>query len=277
MRAANVAHDMNVLAAFLGRRDVAELSQDALEARFGFARADVMALVGGSILAGGDVMAQAMRAGVAHAYAIVGGVGHTTQDFREKVRELCPDLRFADDACEADVFAAYLRSHHGLEVDLLERRSTNCGNNITFLRDLLAERGMRCRSLILVHDASMQLRVEAVARKELPDVVPVSYACHAARVVAAKGAAGDPLAQLRYEDEPWGMWAPGHYLSLLMGEIPRLRDDAAGYGPNGRDYLVHVDIPDDVLAAFARLSEAFPESVRVARRPEAGVGPLRRH
>lgn len=289
-----IAYDVNTLAGFLGRRGVPELTQDALAARYGWRQADVMALFGGSILAGGDVLAAAMRAGVARTYVIVGGAGHTTQTFRERVRGLCPDLDFSDDACEADVFAAYLRMRNGLEADLLERRSTNCGNNITYLRDLLVEHGVPCRTLILSQDATMQLRMEAVCRHDWPEAEPVSFATYATRVVVKRRAAdgngggdainngdaisggdaradrteqsslADSLNMLAFDPEPLGMWKPRRYLTLLMGEIPRLTDDEHGYGPHGKDFLVHVDIPDEVMAAFDRLRAAFPGCVRAA-------------
>ena len=83
---------VNDLAEFCGARDVPELTPDALEARYGFRRADAMALFGGSILAGVDVLAAAMRAGVAKRYGIVGGEGHTTQALRDRVHGLYPDL-----------------------------------------------------------------------------------------------------------------------------------------------------------------------------------------
>jgi len=28
-----------------------------------------------------------------------------------------------------------------------------------------------------------------------------------------------------------------------------LRDDSQGYGPNGRDFIVHVDMPDEIARA----------------------------
>lgn len=273
MNAEEIARDMNTLAGFLGRRDVPELGQDALKVRFGWQQADVMVLFGGSILAGGDVLAQAMRAGVARTYVIVGGAGHTTQTFREKVHFLCPDLDFADNACEADVFAAYLRSRHGLEADLLERRSTNCGNNISYLRELLADNGVSCKTLILSQDATMQLRMEAICRHDWPQVEPVSFAAYRARVVAGEVPAtgdkslpgsADPFHALTFDPAPLGMWASRRYLTLLMGEIPRLTDDENGYGPRGKGFLVHVDIPGEVTVAFERLRETFPECVRRA-------------
>lgn len=96
-----VARDINALSSFLGMRDVPTLCRNTFVARYGFEQADVMALFGGSILAGGDVLADAMRAGVARTYVIVGGAGHTTETFRARVRELCSKLEFADDATEA--------------------------------------------------------------------------------------------------------------------------------------------------------------------------------
>lgn len=39
---------------------------------------------------------------------------------------------------------------------------------------------------------------------------------------------------------------------------------ARGYGPAGAGFIAHVDVPAEVTAAWARLREAFPGSVRVA-------------
>lgn len=49
------------------------------------------------------------------------------------------------------------------------------------------------------------------------------------------------------------LWDDQRFYDLLMGEIPRLRDDGNGYGPKGRGFIAHVDIPDDVEAAWTRL------------------------
>jgi len=35
-----------------------------------------------------------------------------------------------------------------------------------------------------------------------------------------------------------------------MGEVPRLRDDEQGYGPRGRNFIVHVDFPAEIEAAW---------------------------
>lgn len=261
-----IAEDINTLAKFLGRRDLDELSQAAVLRLTRAPQVDVFVLFGGSILAGGDVLAQAIYAQLAKCYVIVGGAGHTTQTFRARVHHLCPNLQFADDATEAEIFEAYLKKQHGLKADLLETRSTNCGNNVTFLRDLLLEQRIACQKMIISQDLTMQLRMAAICAKEMPEVEVISYASYQVEVVPTD--AGDDVTEaivgLNFAKQPLGMWSMRRYLSLLMGEIPRLRDDENGYGPQGKDFLAHVDIPAEVEAAFARLAKEFPGSIRKA-------------
>ena len=172
-------------------------------------------------------------------------------------------------APEADVFAAYLRSRHGLAPDALERLSTNCSNNVTYQLRLMGERGWPADRLILAQDATMQRRMHAIMRKEAPCAEVAIFATYAARV-APRQDGGRPTAPsgfndaLAFAEEPLGMWDVERYVALLLGEIPRLRDDEGGYGPRGRGFLAHVDVPDEVLAAWGRLSAAFPDLVRPA-------------
>ena len=60
------------------------------------------------------------------------------------------------------------------------------------------------------------------------------------------------------------MWRMERYITLLMGEIPRLTDDESGYGPRGKRFIAHVDIPESVRDAFALLKKRFADSVREA-------------
>ena len=248
---------INVLGCFCGARDVAELTLTALRANCGTDAADVMVLFGGSVLAGGDVLAGAMRAGVARLYMIVGGEGHTTPDLRRAVHALWPDVDTARMA-ESEVFSVYLSRRYGLLPDIIETRSTNCGNNITNMLRLLEEQGVRCNSFILAQDATMQRRMEAGLRLHRPDALIINYAAYAARM-------DETAAELRYEGEPInGMWTPQRYLDLLMGEIPRLTDDPAGYGPKGRGFIAHVDVPSEVRQAYEFIKARLPEAGRAA-------------
>lgn len=76
---------------------------------------------------------------------------------------------------------------------------------------------------------------------------------------AGAGAAAADVSSLQYAparglSSSAGLWAPQRFLDLLLGEVPRMRDDAAGYGPAGKGFIAHVDIPQEVEAAFTRLS-----------------------
>lgn len=73
-----VAKNINILGCFCGKRDVEALTASHLQDQYGWKRADVMVLFGGSIVSGGDVLAAAMKNGIAEKYVIVGGAGHTT-------------------------------------------------------------------------------------------------------------------------------------------------------------------------------------------------------
>jgi hypothetical protein len=63
---------------------------------------------------------------------------------------------------------------------------------------------------------------------------------------------------VRFDGEETGLWTVDRYLSLLMGEVPRLRDDAEGYGPLGKDFIAHVDVPPEVEAAWQTLRDDEP-------------------
>ena len=144
---------INILGGFCGKRDVSQLSPEELKKTYGIDQADVMVLFGGSILCGGDVLAQAMQSHAAKKYVIAGGAGHTTEALRIRVHQEFPDIETAG-LPEARVFASYLKARYGLEADLLECCSTNCGNNITYLLDLLRENQISFRSIILAQDAA---------------------------------------------------------------------------------------------------------------------------
>ena len=252
-----IAKNINILGNFCGKRDIAELTTEQLLKKYGIPQADVMVLFGGSIMCGGDVLAQAIKNHIAKKYVIVGGAGHTTETLRLKMHEEFPDME-TEGLSEAEVFAKYLQHQYGLAPDFLECKSTNCGNNITYLLDLLKENGIDFSSIIISQDATMQYRMEAGLRKYVSnDIKIINYAVYLAKVVVENSA-------LTYEKEICGMWDINRYISLLMGEIPRLSDDVNGYGPKGKDFIAHVEIPQEVRGAFDELSRTYPELIREA-------------
>ena len=196
---------------------------------------DLMLLFGGSLPSGWNQAAAAVAAGRVGTLMLVGGRGHTTDVLRGLVGA-------GPETAEADLMAEHLRRTHGIEEVLLERASTNCGTNVTLARDLAIRNGLHPRTVALVQDPTMQRRMDAVFRLVWPEAVPVN----------------------RPAPDGRDTWPRGRWISLVMGEVPRLRDDQHGYGPRGRGFIAHVDVPDEVEAAYAALLAAHPDWGRAA-------------
>lgn len=252
-----IADNINILGRFCGKRDIEQLSVDCLKSKYKIEQADIMVLFGGSIMCGGDVMAQAIKNNIAKKYIIVGGAGHTTEVLREKVQKEYSSI-ITENLSEAEIFNKYINVRYGLTADYLECKSTNCGNNITYLLNLLKKNSIDFKSIILSQDAAMQYRMEAGLHKYISDdIIVINYAVYKANVVVENN-------KLVYDSDIYGMWDIDKYINLLMGEIPRLKDNKDGYGPKGKDFIIHVDIPKEVLTAFEELKKEYGENIRKA-------------
>lgn len=253
-------HDLDRVAAWLARRDVASLTPRDL------APVDVLVLCGSAVLGAVDVAAAAYRAGLAAGVLVSGGVGHSTPYLHAALRD---HPRYGDvptaARSEAAVIAEVLRTHHGVPDDalLVEEQSTNCGENAACSVDVLRRGPWQVRSLLLVQDPTMQRRTHESFRRSLretPDVRLLSYAPFVPTVP-------DPGAAFVTDDAGTEVWSMDRFRSLLLGEVRRLHDDEHGYGPRGAGYLDHVEIPADVVAAYRRLAAASPGAARGVRRP----------
>lgn len=251
-----VVDSLNCLSAFCAPADLHDLTQEELKSKTGLDQADVMVLFGGSPLAGADRLARAMDEKLAQTYIIVGGHGHTTETLREHILQVCPDLPETIES-EAQMLDLYLQKMYGRQADCLETESTNCGNNITYLLDLLEEKQIPCRSMILCQDATMQRRMLAGLKKQAPDLFAISCPAYEVHIEESHG-------QPAFVESIHGMWTMERCISLLMGEIPRLSDTETGYGPSGKHFIAHVDLPDSVQNAFDCLSSVYGPAVRPA-------------
>lgn len=252
-----LADCVNILGGFCGKRDISELSSNCLQEKYEIIQADVLILFGGSIPCGADVAAHAMKEKAARQFMIDGGEGHTTESLRQKLHAAVPNIGVSGRP-EADIFSDYIYYRYGIRPDFIERESTNCGNNVTNALDIFRARRLEPKHLILIQDATMQRRMDVGFRAQLGDsVTMINFPAYKAKVVVRN-------ARLAFESDIWGMWEMDRYISLLMGEIPRLRDDENGYGPNGKGFIAHVDIPDEVEDAFALLEKEHAGLVRAA-------------
>jgi uncharacterized SAM-binding protein YcdF (DUF218 family) len=190
-----------------------------------------------------------------------GGVGHSTQLLVENLRNskygpLVEDGTIRAGMAEAEVFAAVASLSFDIPAAriLVERESRNTGENARFSLRLLAEHGLRSGRLLLLQDPTMQRRSVETLRHEAHlaglDYQVASHAVFVPRVeVAADGSIRLAAGPSR------DAWTMERFLGLILGEIERLRDDARGYGPNGKDFLPHVEIPEDVLGSYALATE----------------------
>lgn len=109
-----------------------------------------------------------------------------------------------------------------------------------------------------MQDAAMQRRMWAGFAKHTPDITAVNFAAYRNKVIVENE-------KLEFCDKSlWGMWSMEQYITLLMGEIPRLSNDTNGYGPKGCNYIAEVDIPDTVQNAFVELKDIYSENIRTA-------------
>lgn len=157
---------------------------------------------------------------------------------------------------------------------LIDDQSTNCGQNAEFAKQLLDNEGIWPEKVVLVQDPTMSIRTRASLEKYYAEAVGSSSGREARaapriwtwptfvpRLRAVPGALFAWEKDMPGVQDESGrsdaLWDESRYVDLLLGEIPRLRDDVAGYGPRGKGFIAHVDIPDEVEEAWQHLAGRF--------------------
>ncbi|BEJ16612.1 hypothetical protein CspHIS471_0600130 [Cutaneotrichosporon sp. HIS471] len=198
---------------------------------------------------------------------ISGGRGHSTEYLYDAVAR---DKQLRDigteGAAEADVLLEVARKVFDIDYAigngsvklLLDPLSTNCGSNAIESKRLLDDAGIWPKRIFVVQDPTMHRRTLAsfekvyaedqrAGRQGMPEIQ--GWTLQPKVVLGEKGA----LEWETDEADDDQLWEPARFVSLVLGEIPRLRDDQNGYGPSGSGYIAHVDIPQDVEEAWGRL------------------------
>jgi uncharacterized SAM-binding protein YcdF (DUF218 family) len=210
---------------------------------------DLVILCGNAVLPTSEGVFGMVSEGVAPKILISGGIGHSTPFLWDTVachpRYRAVSVRGRP---EAAILADIGQQFWGLSQDqlVIEDRSTNCGENAVLSRRLLDSLDILPRNVLVVQDPLMQRRSDACFRHAYRDHPKVTF--HNWPVFVPKMCKGANGPQL--DGPALSSWPLQRFLSVLLGEIPRLRDDADGYGPNGRGFIVHVDIPPDVEDAY---------------------------
>jgi uncharacterized SAM-binding protein YcdF (DUF218 family) len=275
--AAAVAADLNALAAFLAHSSAAAVPPGC----------DAVVVCGSSVLATVDVAVAAIASGATTRAVFSGGVGHSTTLLHAAVEEASARGDAAASAAAAATRAEPGRSEAAVLADIaaarglprasliIEAESTNCGSNASASRAALAAAGCTAPSRIaIVQDPTMSLRSLASFQKAFAGIA-VEFVCvppFVPRVDVVGAPSSDapigPLSALGLAVSPPRVWSEERFLSLLLGEVPRLVDAPGGYGPRGAAFIAHVDVPHSVLDAHERVRVAFPQ-LASARAPTA--------
>ncbi|NUR97125.1 MAG: YdcF family protein [Kribbellaceae bacterium] len=206
--------------------------------------------MGSAVLESVEVAAEAHYA---HAAPVLvsGGIGHSTHYLDEAVRRR--GLGLTTGRPEAHVFRDLLL-RRGISADqiVIEDQSANCGENADFTRRLIDAP----KTLLLIQDPTMQRRTHACFERAFSDLPGTTLLSHAPLIpwIGPDHVSAGP-------GKP-EIWSRDRFRSLLLGEIHRLSPDV--YGPNGRNFIDHVDIPTEVLAAYNQLAARHPQARRAA-------------
>lgn len=213
---------------------------------------DCIVIAGNSFPSIAEFAASAYHQGISKRVLICGGVGHSTKLLYENMERL--GYGKAEDYqewSEAEVLAQVLvRQGVAPEDILMECTSTNTGANASHAKELLKSKHIQIRTMLLLQDPLLQLRTYGTFAKVFPDVNIYSYAPFTVQI--------DEEGHPYHKDLP-DLWTPQRFLSLLIGELKRVRDDEQGYGPLGSNYMIHIDLPDEVKSAAERVEAAYQD------------------
>ena len=135
---------------------------------------------------------------------------------------------------EAEIFADIaIRRGVPRERILLEKESTNTGENIRFSKALLARHGMHPKRIIAVQKPYMERRTFATFKKAWPEPQLIVTS-----------------PQIRWEDYPTAEIPRDLVINIMVGDLQRIR-----LYPE-RGYQIEQEIPDEVRHAYEQLLAA---------------------
>src|SRR5438445_3722754 len=172
--------------------DAAELIWNYLRVDDALAPADSIVIFGGNDIRVADWGATIFLSGLAPLVVCCGAYGKGTADWTT------PEAEAFREACET----------MGVPPDkiLIECRSTNTGENIAFVRQLLQERGIVQADIVAVHKPYAGRRILATLQKQWPEVTPI--------------VTSPPIG---FRDYPTERISERHLISRMVGEVQRLQ------------------------------------------------------
>jgi uncharacterized SAM-binding protein YcdF (DUF218 family) len=257
--------DINTLSHFLSHPQITSLSScDAV---------DCIVICASAVLHTATILFSSLedRPELTKTLVLCGGIGHSTslicdavarheryRSIRDEVKGL-PEARVLEMIMEKFFDVERIKSR-GCRI-LVEDKSTNCGANASESRKLLEKSGVTTpRTCIIIQDPTMALRTIASFEKSFTNVSNspkfVSCPVFVPKVRKAGSKVEYDVENVNSEE----LWEMDRFIDLIIGEIPRLRDDVEGYGPQGKGFIAHVDVPPEVERSWERLQNIVGRS-----------------
>lgn len=237
---------INTISEFLAFRQLSQISFEELSKKYCLKQVDLMMVLGSDLPEVLRIACEMYHKGVSKKIMFCGGKGHSTERLKRKAAAILnTDMKSLPES-EAEIYAELAIKKYGISNDdiVLEKNSTNTAENIKFAMDVLQKRKISFQSIILLQDPVLQYRSYISAKEYLKkDVILISYAPFIPKITEE----GSLMPDYQY------LWEKERFFELLMGEIWRLRDDENGYGPRGKGYFGHVDIPEQIEEAYELL------------------------
>ncbi len=213
---------------------------------------DLAILAGNSLPYLADELIHLYEDGIVENMMLVGGIGHATPFLQKNFKDLGVQV---SGPSETELYLDYFQQRYQLEKELflIETASTNSGENARFALNTIKAAKLNPTRVLLLQDPILQKRIKATFEKEWQAVNPV-FTNHVPIIPYVKAIENSIL----FENEKLnGLWRKEYFLSLVLGEIPRLKNDEKGYGPNGRNYIGAIDIPKTVHQSYEKLCQAY--------------------
>lgn len=250
---------LNRISDFLAYRNLDKLEEEELYQKTGSRSVDLLILLGNSVLYTIEFAARAYRKGLCNKVMIVGGIGHATEYLRENIRkEKYYNHIITEGKPEAKMIYQILTTFYGIPGRdvIMEITSTNCGANAIEALKVLKKLSLQPEKAILVQDPTMQLRSYASFKKSWKEenTCLLSYAPFIPKLILQDN-------DIKFQRLVEGIWSIERFISLIIGEIPRLLDNEKGYGPKGKNFIEHVEVPEYIIEDYKYLLDYLNSDV----------------
>ena len=247
------AADLDAIAAWLALDDFTP-SEAALSTL------DAIVLLGNQVVATLDAACHLAQRAPQARLVFSGGIGHATSLLYRNLSDsthapLAAQGQLHASMAEAEMYAAVACCGYGMPASrlIVESRSSNGGENARFSIYALKEAGVSQSTVLLIQDPTMQRRSVLTWQRQA-ELAGVQSRIRSHAVFVPRMEAGPDDALQLSAEHSHGTWSFERFVGLALGEVERLRDDERGYGPRGKNFIPHVDVPVDVLEAYGRLA-----------------------